>query len=125
MKASDIIVGGVYIAWVNRRHVPVVIERETHWRRGRLPVYEGRNLATGRALRISSGRLRRPATAEEIERTKLGRAGAEMRANIAAGFYDEEGVFHPIRASWDYDPRRVGEPLRYKKRVARKRRKRR
>ena len=27
--------------------------------------------------------------------------------NIAAGFYDEFGQFHPIRASYDYDSNRV------------------
>lgn len=29
--------------------------------------------------------------------------------NITAGFYDEDGMFHPIRASSDYDPNRTGE----------------
>lgn len=29
--------------------------------------------------------------------------------NIAAGFYDSKGVFHPIRASADYDYDRAGE----------------
>lgn len=29
--------------------------------------------------------------------------------NIAAGFMDEEGIFHPIRASHDYKPSRAGE----------------
>ena len=36
--------------------------------------------------------------------------------NIAAGFYDEEGVFHPIRASRDYSPGRVGEKKKKKRR---------
>jgi hypothetical protein len=34
--------------------------------------------------------------------------------NIAAGYYDGNGVFHPIRASEDYDPDRVGESAKYK-----------
>lgn len=32
------------------------------------------------------------------------------RKNIAAGFYDEDGYFHPIRASYDYSPKRAGDP---------------
>lgn len=34
--------------------------------------------------------------------------------NISAG-YIKDGVFHPIRASKDYDAGRVGEPFDYKK----------
>jgi hypothetical protein len=33
--------------------------------------------------------------------------------NIAAGYYDSTG-FHPIRASQDYDPGRIGEAEKYK-----------
>lgn len=29
------------------------------------------------------------------------------RRNVMAGFYDEDGYFHPIRASRDYDPGRT------------------
>ena len=29
--------------------------------------------------------------------------------NVAAGFYDEDGIFHPIRASYDYNRKRAGE----------------
>ena len=43
--------------------------------------------------------------------------------NVAAGFYDEDGYFHPIRASYDYDPSRVGERAK-KKKPAKKRRRR-
>lgn len=32
--------------------------------------------------------------------------------NIAAGFVDEDGQFHPIRASWDYSASRAGEKHR-------------
>jgi len=31
-----------------------------------------------------------------------------IRKNVAAGFWDDSG-FHPIRASYDYSPARVGE----------------
>jgi hypothetical protein len=40
--------------------------------------------------------------------------------NVAAGFYDEDGYFHPIRASYDYDASRVGERSQ-KRRTRRKR----
>jgi hypothetical protein len=35
--------------------------------------------------------------------------------NVAAGWYDFRGVFHPIRASGDYKPEDVGEAYKYKK----------
>lgn len=34
------------------------------------------------------------------------------RRNVAAGFYDEDGYFHPIRASYDYSRSRAGEGTR-------------
>ena len=34
------------------------------------------------------------------------------RRNIAAGFYDEDGYFHPIRASYDYSPGHGGDKAR-------------
>lgn len=41
-----------------------------------------------------------------------GRFIPAKRKNIAAGFHDEEGQFHPIRASFDYDPSRGGDKAR-------------
>jgi hypothetical protein len=38
-----------------------------------------------------------------------GRFVAATRKNVAAGFHDEEGIFHPIRKSFDYDPARGGD----------------
>ena len=35
--------------------------------------------------------------------------------NIAEGFYDRKGVFHPIRASSDYSSSRAGEGKRRRK----------
>lgn len=35
--------------------------------------------------------------------------GRRYLRNVAAGFYDDEGVFHPIRASYDYSAKRAGE----------------
>jgi len=37
------------------------------------------------------------------------------RKNIAAGYYDEDGYFHPIRASFDYSPSRAGEGRKKRK----------
>lgn len=45
-----------------------------------------------------------------------GRFTPAKRRNIAAGFHDEEGIFHPIRASFDYDPSRGGDRPRKGKR---------
>jgi len=36
-------------------------------------------------------------------------AGKKSAKNVAMGFHDLRGVFHPIRASADYDPGRAGE----------------
>lgn len=41
---------------------------------------------------------------------------AYHKRNVAAGFYDEDGIFHPMRASYDYDPKRVGEKGKSKRR---------
>ena len=56
-------------------------------------------------------------------------AGRRYLRNIAAGFYDSEGIFHPIRASHDYQPYLAGEkagrrsrPKRKAKRKAKRRR---
>jgi len=38
-------------------------------------------------------------------------AGRRYLRNIAAGFYDADGVFHPIRASFDYSSKRAGEGI--------------
>lgn len=45
------------------------------------------------------------------------------RRNVAAGFYEEEtGIFHPIRASYDYSRRAAGEkPIKKRKAKGRKR----
>lgn len=40
----------------------------------------------------------------------------KSRKNIFAGFYDEDGIFHPIRASADYSASRAGEGGRKRKR---------
>jgi hypothetical protein len=42
--------------------------------------------------------------------------------NVAQGFYDNYGVFHPIRASKDYDESRVGGKRRKKSKKKKKRR---
>ena len=40
--------------------------------------------------------------------------------NIAAGFHDAQGRFHPIRAAADYDPSAVGEKVKWKSASVRK-----
>lgn len=47
------------------------------------------------------------------------------KRNVAAGFYDEDGYFHPIRASYDYSRSRAGESGRRRKNSAPRRRRRR
>ena len=44
---------------------------------------------------------------------KVNRRG-KVRKNVAAGFMDEDGVFHPLRASYDYSRKRAGEKTKRK-----------
>jgi hypothetical protein len=57
----------------------------------------------GRAIGAASNPRRRAA-----RRRKSNPSGRRRRRNIAEGFYNATG-FHPIRASYDYSPRRAGE----------------
>lgn len=61
----------------------------------------------GRILRATPGRV----NPRSGKFTAL-KGRARKARNIMAGFHDEEGVFHPIRASSDYDPGRAGEGSR-------------
>ncbi len=51
-----------------------------------------------------------------------GRFVPTKRKNVAEGFYDKSGVFHPIRHSSDYDSS-IGDPPRKKKAKAKKKKK--
>lgn len=53
--------------------------------------------------------------AEEIgSMSNSRRRNSRRRRNVAAGFVDEEGYFHPIRASYDYSRKRAGEKAKRK-----------
>ena len=68
-----------------------------------------------------AGRLRvLKARAGRIVRGRFVPNPKGKRSNIAAGFHDEEGQFHPIRASFDYDPGRAGESRRKKAKAKKK-----
>lgn len=43
-----------------------------------------------------------------------------LKHNIAMGFHDKDGNFHPIRSSPDYSPGRVGEKRAKRKTTRRK-----
>lgn len=87
----------------------------------------GRSRAT---FKLFGGRTQNPvgtATFHGKSYKAANAAGRRYLRNIAAGFYDEDGVFHPIRASYDYSPSRAGEkrrraPKRRAKRKAARRR---
>lgn len=70
-----------------------------------------------------------PATAVKFNRDgSASIARSSRRRNIAAGFYEEEtGIFHPIRASYDYSGTRGGDrpPKRTKRKKAKSKVKRR
>lgn len=80
-------------------------------------------------FKLSGGRTQNPvgsATFFGKSYKKALSAGRRFLKNIAAGFYDEDGVFHPIRASYDYSSSRAGESRgRTKKRAGRKKKARR
>ena len=89
--------------------------------RRRNKVHAGQ-VGIGRWIKASAVRFNRDGS------TSVKRSGARRR-NVAAGWVEEEtGIFHPIRASYDYSRSRAGErPLkkakkRRKKATAKKRR---
>lgn len=65
------------------------------WRVGKKVIPQGRGIAT-----VSSGYYLDKAT---------GTIFAKRARNVAEGFYDASGVFHPIRSSVDYDGGTAGE----------------
>jgi hypothetical protein len=82
-----------------------------------------RNKWVNARVRITKGGKIQAAVSEDI----LGRLFKpkrknSRRRNVAAGFVDEEGLFHPIRASFDYSGKRAGDAP--KRRAPRKRRRR-
>lgn len=57
-----------------------------------------------------------PAQKAALRRSRAARrVNPRRRRNIAAGFHDEDGYFHPIRASHDYSPQRAGEKRKRKR----------
>lgn len=79
-------------------------------RRRRNPATELSELPIGEFIPVQAIRMNEDgkldikvsdATAQRLENPR--------RRNIAAGFVDEDGIFHPIRASFNYAPGRVGE----------------
>jgi hypothetical protein len=79
----------------------------------------------GRALRafVDSVTGKGKSVGAKVQRNPGGSITIKPLRNVAAGFYDEEGIFHPMRASHDYDPSRVGERGRAKSRAKGKRKK--
>ena len=98
-----------------------------------------RTATTGRKRRVASGRTVRNGTSgthrarrnsatrdasgrflpkrRNVRRHRVAvRANSRRRTrrNVAAGYYDEDEYFHPIRASYDYSSSRVGEKSRSK-----------
>jgi hypothetical protein len=71
-----------------------------------------------RAIRVHRSGLVQAVVGGSTKRRKAN--SRRRRKNVAAGFYDEEGIFHPIRASYDYAGGRVGE--RKKKKAKRRKR---
>jgi len=45
-------------------------------------------------------------------RYQVKRNPRRARRNVEGGYIDKQGVFHPIRASWDYSYTRAGEGKR-------------
>lgn len=62
-----------------------------------------------------AGRKAKLAAASEKYYEALG-SNPRRKRNVAAGFYDEDGYFHPIRASYDYDRKRGGDRPKRRKR---------
>jgi hypothetical protein len=67
--------------------------------------YAARKKPAKKASRVTRSAAKKT-TARQRSAAKT--AAKRRRRNIAMGAYGD-GVFHPIRASWDYDPSRAGE----------------
>jgi hypothetical protein len=83
-----------------------------------------RNASTSRGLPADPRYLTRSdievvSRGGKVVAVRKARSNPARSRNVAAGFYDEDGYFHPIRASFDYDRRRGGDA---KKKNPRKRR---
>ena len=76
------------------------------------------NFLINEPKRLRSKRFRRNLIGEELLILGNPRRKKGLRAhrNIAMGFHDSMGTFHPIRASADYSPSRTGESRMMKKR---------
>lgn len=59
-------------------------------------------------LRNFSGKIRRNPNGS-VEIVGVGKKTKSRRRNVAAGYVDGAGRFHPLRASYDYSPKRAGE----------------
>ena len=90
-------------------------------RRRRNPLPQGQELPYGEWVPSHAVKFNSDGTVDVMTESQHNRG----RRNVAAGFVDEDGTFHPIRSSFDYDPSRVGERAKKrKKKVAKKRRRR-
>lgn len=65
--------------------------------------------ARERAAKRSASKTKRHLASRSLSRSYSLPAGSKRKKNIAQGFYDGNGIFHPIRASHDYDGKTAGE----------------
>ena len=60
------------------------------------------------------------AKTKKLAKSALAKLANTHLRNIAAGFYDEDGQFHPIRASHDYSKIKAGEAKAHAKSTRKK-----
>ena len=65
--------------------------------------------ARDRAAKRAASKTKQHLASRALSRSYSLPAGSKRKKNIAQGFYDGNGIFHPIRASADYDGKTAGE----------------
>lgn len=107
----------------NRRRRATHARRSYRNRRRNMTDKQIRHFGTKaqRAALKRRNRGRRTYRKSAVRASNRRRTHRRRRRNIAAGFYDEEGYFHPIRASYDYSRKRAGERAPKRKRKTAKR----
>lgn len=77
-------------------------------------------IPVGKWVKATKVKLNKNGTVSAVVPQSSLKKNPVKRRNIAAGFYDEDGYFHPIRASHDYSGSRVGDKGKAKPKAKKK-----
>ena len=78
-------------------------------------------LPKGKFFKVDKAKINRDGSVTlAIPDSVMRRANPRRSRNVAQGFFDQSGIFHPIRASADYDESRGGDSVSKKRKPAKK-----